>query len=233
MSGKLMAHCGAQYIDREGLKTLETPPATDTWTPIPHDKLVQTLEGQLLARGITIVKEQYAVQKAKLFGVIDTDYQITEEGGAAIGLRTSNDKSLALQLAIGYRVFVCDNMSFLGDMIALRRKHTGKLDLHKEFAAGVGRYVRDYRRLQDDILVWKETPVTLERAKTLICDIFLQKIVPVRLFHPVVSSYQATLHQGQNLWTLHNAFTRHIQHLNPAPQFTATVKLGKFFERVG
>jgi hypothetical protein len=233
MAGKLIAHVGAQYINREGLKTLATPEPTDAWTPIPHYDLVQALDGQLKARGINIVKEQFAVQKAKLFGVIDTDYQVTDEGGAAIGIRTANDKSLALQLAIGYRVFVCDNMSFAGDLIALKRKHTGKLDLHKEFAEGIGRYVRDYRRLQDDISCWKETPITSEHAKTLIYDIFLQKIIPVRLFHPVVSSYQAIMHQGQNLWTLHKAFTRHIQHLNPAPRFTATVKLGKFFERVG
>ena len=233
MAGKLVAHSGAQSIDREGLKLLETPEPTDSWTPIPHYELVTVLEGQLKARGISIVKEQYAVQKAKLFGVIDTDYQVTDEGGAAIGVRTSNDMSLALQLAIGYRVFVCDNMSFAGDLIALKRKHTANLDLHREFAEGIGRYVRDYRRLQDDIQIWKETPVSPERAKTLIYDIFLQKIVPVRLFHPVVSAYQATLHQGQNLWTLKNAFTRHIQQLNPAPRFTATVKLGKFFERAG
>ncbi|HSX79644.1 MAG TPA: DUF932 domain-containing protein [Candidatus Saccharimonadia bacterium] len=233
MAGKLIAHSGAQYIDREGLNALETPASTDSWTPIPHYDLVVALEGQLKARGISIVKEQFAIQKAKLFGVIDTDYQVTEEGGAAIGIRTANDKSLALQLAIGYRVFVCDNMSFAGDLIALKRKHTAHLDLHKEFAEGIGRYVRDYRRLQDDIQVWKDTPVTPERAKTLIYDIFLQKIVPVRLFHPVITSYQATLHQGQNLWTLKNAFTRHVQHLNPGPAFSATVKLGKFFERVG
>jgi hypothetical protein len=37
---------------------------------------VQALEGQLKARGISIVKEQFAVQKAKLFGVIDTNYEV-------------------------------------------------------------------------------------------------------------------------------------------------------------
>ena len=33
MAGKLIAHSGAQYIDREGLKALETPAPTDSWTP--------------------------------------------------------------------------------------------------------------------------------------------------------------------------------------------------------
>jgi hypothetical protein len=96
MSGRLVAHCGAQVMNREGLWALATPQGTDTWTPIPHYDLVTALEGQLKARNINIVKEQFAVQKAKLFGVIDTDYQVTEEGGAAIGIRTANDKSLAL-----------------------------------------------------------------------------------------------------------------------------------------
>jgi hypothetical protein len=68
MAGNLVAHSGAQIIDRDGLKALETPPATDTWTPIPHYDLVVALEGQLKARGISIVKEQYAVQKQKLLG---------------------------------------------------------------------------------------------------------------------------------------------------------------------
>jgi hypothetical protein len=73
MAGRLIAHVGAQYIDREGLKLLETPEPTASWTPIAHYDLVQALEGQLKARSITIVKDQFAVQQAKLFGVLDTD----------------------------------------------------------------------------------------------------------------------------------------------------------------
>jgi Domain of unknown function (DUF932) len=186
MAGRLMAHCGAQYIDRKGLKNLAPPQPTDSWTPIAHYDLVQALEGQLKARGINIVKEQFAVQKAKLFGVLDTDYQVNEEGCAAIAIRTANDKSLALQLAIGFRIFVCDNMAFSGDLIALRRKHRGNLDLHKEFAEGIGRYVREYPKLQDNITWWKERTVSKERGKQRIYDIFRQKLVPIRLFHPAV-----------------------------------------------
>src|SRR5882762_4523367 len=230
MSGRLIAHSGAEYIDREGLQTLETPQPTDSWTPIPHYALVTALEGQLKARGISIVKEQFAVQKAKLFGVIDTDYQVTEEGGAAIGVRTANDKSLALQLAIGYRVFVCDNMSFAGDLIALKRKHTANLDLHSEFAQGIGRYVQGYGKLQENINWWKERTVSKERGKQLIYDIFRQKIVPTRLFHPAAVDWEAA--EDKTMWRLHNCLTAHIKTLKPAPAFTSTLKLSRFFEKV-
>jgi hypothetical protein len=231
MAGKLIAHCGAEYIDREGLRTLETPPATDTWTPIPHYDLVVALEGQLRARNINIIKEQFAVQKAKLFGVLDTDYQVSEEGGAAIGIRTANDKSLALQLAIGYRIFICDNMAFYGDLIALRRKHTANLDLHKEFAEGIGRYVREYPKLEENINWWKERVVSKERGKQLIYDLFSQRIVPLRLFHPAVRDWEAT--ENKTMWSLQNAVSNHIKTLKPAPAFTSTLKLSRFFEKVG
>ena len=210
---------------------LETPQGTDTWTPIPHFDLVTALEGQLKAHGISIVKEQFAVQKAKLFGVIDTDYQVTEEGGAAIGVRTANDKSLALQLAIGHRIFICDNMAFHGDLIALKRKHTANLDLHTEFATGIGRYVNGYAKLQENIDWWKERTVSKERGKQLIYDIFTQKIVPVRLFHPVCTVWERQ--EAKTFWNLHNVFTGHIKALKPAPAFTATLKLTRFFEKVG
>jgi hypothetical protein len=237
MPGRLIAHAGAEYIDREGLKALETPQSTDTWTPIPHYELVTALEGQLKARNISIVKEQFAVQKAKLFGVIDTDYQVTEEGGAAIGIRTANDKSLALQLAIGYRVFICDNMAFHGDLIALKRKHTGNLDLHTEFATGIGRYVNGYQKLQENIDWWKERALNKEKVKQLIYDIFAQRILPMRLFHSVIRHVPETSTMNgmplMTYWWLHNVCTASMKTLKPAPAFTANLKLARFFEKVG
>ena len=231
MPGRLIAHVGAEYIDREGLKTLETPQGMDTWTPIPHYDLVAALEGQLRARGITILKEKFAVQKAKLFRVLDTDYQVTEEGGAAIGIRTANDKSLALQLAIGYRVFVCDNMAMHGELLALKRKHTANLDLHTEFATGIGRYVNGYAKLQENITWWKERTVSKECGKQLIYDIFSQRLVPLRLFHPAGHDWEAA--EDKTMWRVHNCVTAHIKELKPAPAFTSTLKLSRFFEKVG
>ena len=128
MSGELIAHRGAQIVTREELKAFAPPPATETFKPIGHAELVATLTQVMQDRGLHIVREQFAVQNQKLFGTFDLEWQKMEEYGAAVGFRHANDKSMPIQIAVGARVFVCDNMSFLGELIHTR-KHTAKLDL--------------------------------------------------------------------------------------------------------
>ena len=79
---------------------------------------------------------------------------------------------------------------------------------------------------------WKERTISKERGKQLIYDIFTQKIVPVRLFHPVCTVWERQ-EEPKIFWKLHNVFTGHIKTLKPAPAFASTLKLSKFFEKVG
>ena len=69
-------------------------------------------------------------------------------------------------------------------------------------------------------------------AKELIYDIFRRRLVPLRLFHPVVESWHMQLPDAEmssNEWVLHNCFTEHIKTLAPNVAMRATVRLGKFF----
>jgi hypothetical protein len=69
---KLFVHRGATRVSREQLRDFETPPATATWKPIPHATLVGAIHEELVHRHITVVKEEYAVQRRNnmLFGVM-------------------------------------------------------------------------------------------------------------------------------------------------------------------
>ena len=232
----LLTPRGSIRVTREDLANFETPAHTATWRPVKHTDLVDALHEELERRGLTVRREQYAVQGqgTVLFGTLDLgweDYE-SDECAPAIGLRTSNNKQHAISLAIGSRVTVCDNLVFAGDLIALRRRHTKYLDLTAELATGLDRYQTGMVALQDGIERLKATPVQTGEAKQLVYDIFRQKIVPLRLFSPVVESWHATTDnhpQAHHLWTLHNAFTSHVKTLSPAPAFRATVRLGKFF----
>ncbi len=112
MSGTLSAS-NSQLVTRAELLSIAPPPATDTWKPIAHADLIHALDRQLLVRDIRISREQFAIQHggARLFGVLDLAYAATNEFAAALALRNSTDKSMALSIAVGFRVFCCDNFS--------------------------------------------------------------------------------------------------------------------------
>jgi hypothetical protein len=223
---KLIAHTGAQIVTREELANYATPEATETFKPVSHAQLVETLTQVMQDRGLHIEREQFAVQNHKLFGTFDLTWQKMEEYGAAVGFRHANDKSMPIQIAVGARVFVCDNMAFLGELIHTRR-HTAKLDLAEELDRATFNYIRGFRRLIDDIQVWKETKIEERRAKQLVFDIFRQKILPLRLFPYLANGVEGS--KEMTAWEFHNRCTGNIKTLPPAVAFRSTARLGKFF----
>ena len=230
MNATLIAHRGAEYVNREQLAELESPVGTETWKPVPHVELVETLTNVIDDRGFGIEREQFAVQGPKLFGTFDLTWNKGIDYGAAVGFRHANDKSMSIQVAVGCRVFVCDNMSFLGELISVR-KHTKNLNLAEEMDRVMFRYMQGFRRLQDDIAVRENTLLDDAKVKTLIYDVFERKIVPMKLFGPVSAEY-AHVRDDSSVrmtgWWLENLFTNHIKTMQPAPAFRATARLGKF-----
>lgn len=237
MSGILLAHRGAEIITRDTLKLIAPPPATDTWKPIPHFDLIQAIDRQLLVRGITIQKEAFALQREgmRLFGVLDLAYETTADYCAAIGVRTANDRSMALEICVGVSVTVCDNMLFSGDVIALRRKHTAKFDLNADISRAIDRYLEHLRALKGQVERFQGTPISDTEAKGVIFEAFYRGILPIRLFPTVGATYfnpkpDMTDVLPRTYWGLSNAFTRAVKQLAPAPAFEATTKIGKLFE---
>jgi hypothetical protein len=235
MTGTLY-HAQSNLVTREQLMVIPPPPATSTWRPIAHGDLVSAIDRQLLVRGITIRNETFAVQRdgARLFAVLDLSIEWSGECCAAMGIRTANDRSMALEIAIGVKVLVCDNLAFSGDLIALRRKHTAKFDLNADLSRAVDRYQGHLLALQRTIAAVREDPIADEEAKCLIFEAFQDEILPLRYFKQVAGNYfrpsdEMTDVQPRTMWGLHNAFTRAVRQMAPAPAFEATTELGKFF----
>jgi hypothetical protein len=235
MTGTLY-HAQSSLVTREQLLAIPPPPATSTWRPIAHGDLVAAIDRQLLVRGITIRNETFAVQRdgARLFAVLDLSIESSGDCCAAMGIRTANDRSMALEIAVGVKVFVCDNLAFSGDLIALRRKHTAKFDLNADISRAVDRYQAHLLALQRTLAAVREDPISEEEAKGLIFEAFRDEILPLRYFKQVAESYfnpsgEMTDVHPRTMWGLHNAFTRAVRQMAPAPAFEATTELGKFF----
>ncbi len=238
MPGTLV-HKSSELVTREQLKFIAPPPATTTWKPVAHYDLVHAIDRQLAVRDVRIVKEQFALQREglRLFGVLELDIDgvtPSEQYRFAMGIRTANDRSEAFSIVVGAKVFVCDNLALSGDVIAIRRKHTAGFDLNADISRAIDRYqtyVQLFHRQLGELMY---RPLEDGVAKVLIYEAFAAEIMPLRFFPIVAETYfrpapGMTDAAPRTYWGLHNAFTRAIRQMAPAPAFQATTRLGKLF----
>jgi hypothetical protein len=122
----LMLHSGANAVSYDDLRAVPLPAPTDTHNPVAHHEIVELVRYTLGFYGHEIAEESHAVTPdgMRYFGLMSLcspygDYTDT------VGLRNSNDRTFPIGIAFGSRVFVCDNLAFIGDQV-IRRKHTVK-----------------------------------------------------------------------------------------------------------
>src|SRR5271155_5976636 len=187
----LSAHKDTNVVTRETLRALPAVIGTDSFKPVAHIELVETLERQLNDRSIQIVREQYAMSKdgMRLFGTLDLTLNGVEGMAASLGMRTANNRTMALQGIAGMRVFVCDNMAFSGETIVLRRRHTSGLNLLDEIVDALDQYEIHYAKLKAEIGDLRNYAMDNVAAKVLMHDIFAKQIMPVRFFPEVSNVY--------------------------------------------
>ena len=232
--GTLISHVDTDIITRAALLNVPAPEPTGTFKPIPHFELVDMLDRVLNQSSIHIRNEQFALRRdgAVLFGVLELAYGETQDGIAALGLRTANNKSMSLQICAGLSVFVCDNLVFRGDLIALKRKHTSGLNLKEELIYSVIRFQEHFGRLTEEIANLKRQTLADVEAKAIIHDVFAQGIMPVRFLPDVSKGYfepQLPEFEPRNAWSLHNAFTGVAKVMPMTTRLPAIQGIGKLF----
>lgn len=230
-----MAHVGANKLGRQELLALPSPPSTDTHQVVPHARLIQTLIESLALRNINVERDEYAVTPdgARMFGFLEIN---NGERGIrfALGVRNSHDKSFALGLTVGYRVFVCDNLSFHGDFMAVSKRHSKNMVIEEVIAVGVERAQRQFEPMTRQINVWKNHELPDVRAKSIIYDAIIGGGIdaPKHIAKSVHQHYFAPVHEEfhpRNLWSLSNAFTSAFNDtLEPIPQMKAAASLAPF-----
>ena len=97
----------AGKLTRDQLIMVPTPPGTATHRPIPHGEVVNALVETLGFRHISVVYEEYAVDRtgAKMFGIMELD-QGMHGARFALGIRNAHDKSFRLAVTVGCRAFL-------------------------------------------------------------------------------------------------------------------------------
>lgn len=141
----LTMHCGAREASREEITRIDVPPVRYnekghiTYQPIAHTTLLNHVEREMSASGMEIVNERHFLNRdgghyfaqLELAGV-HSDYC------SFVGVRNSHLGDMAAGMAMGTRVFICDNLCFSGDVV-INRKHSRFIqrDLPQLIAGGV------------------------------------------------------------------------------------------------
>jgi hypothetical protein len=213
----LILHCGARAIDRQTLSNIPCPPATETWHPIPHIRLVQEVERSLAASNMRIVNESYGVTEdnARMFGLLQVaNCQETEDYAYVIGLRGSLNKSLSRGLAVGSSVFVCDNLAFSSEIV-FHRKQTCFIerDLPLMVDTAIGLLGQRWNDQNRRIEAYKHTAIGLPDADHLLAEI-AGDVFPWQRFEEIRNEFKAPRHpefQKETLWALFNAVTEMLK----------------------
>jgi hypothetical protein len=231
----LIVHAGASKLGRQDLLALPTPEGTTTHRPIPHAKVIEGLLESLSFRRLNVVRDEYAVTKdaMRMFGFLELEI---EESGIRIslGVRNSHDKSFSLGLTVGFRVLVCDNLSFWGDYSPVMRKHTKNLVLDEVIGGALEKMQRNFKPLIQQVDVWKNHSLSDNDARLLIYKAFVEDgaALPKHLLKEVHRHYFEPEYEDfkpRNLWSLQNGFTSAIKKLEPVPQFQAATEVATYF----
>jgi hypothetical protein len=226
----MMLHAGARTVQRQELRSMGTPPATDTWQPIPHWILADKVRNAIEAQHLTLKREEYGVQDStmpgkekgqglqvkdsKLFALFTLGNGASRSGYShQIALRQSLDKRMSVTIAAGATVFICDNMCISATKL-VHRKHTANI-------------MADLQGLVDDALkdVSLEFKVTDRRydaykrraiGTVTFNNICMQAVeagaLPYSRLSKVVPQWKDPTHpefkrHGKSVWRMFNAFT--------------------------
>ncbi len=214
-SANLYLHCGATPATREQVGGVITPERTETWVPISHGRLPAGVQESLGRQGMHIVTESHALTHdgSRYFGLLQVaNGSNPDDFGLVVGVRNSHDKSYPAGLVLGASVFVCDNLSFSGE-VKLSRKHTSKIerDLPQLVDRAVGLLTGLRHTQERRILAYQQHELSDGHAHDLVIQALDAQVVPVTRIPAVLQEWREPRHpefkEGRTAWRLFNAFT--------------------------
>lgn len=190
---------------------------TRTFRPVHHRQVIEAIRTGISAVGLEVVRTEYVLagnDGMKMFGVWDLSSG-NNDLCWSMGIRNSMDKSMALGITAGTRVFVCENLAFDGEFVELRR-HTKGLTLEElEFMAY--RAIRCLVGRLTKFQAWHEGLRQLSladnEAKILLVETITQSVFPASKFLAFTDLYFGGVYE-HTLWGFHEAVTQVLKEAN-------------------
>jgi len=219
----LMLHCGSEQVTRSMVDAVPVPDATKTWHPVAYGQAIDFLQSEVKRQlGLEVESEGYGLNAKgdQMFALLTlkTDSQ---ESGLSIGLRQSYNKSLALGVAVGGQVFVCDNLCFDGDAFKVVRKNTLNVwtDFRRLVTEQVAAALGHHAKMEKDVALLKAIPCHERRGYALLGVAQGEGVLTPTQATVAYGDWQKPRHEEfseRNLWSLYNCVTEGLKKGAPA-----------------
>ena len=219
LEANLVLHCGGHQVSYQDLQQVKTPDPEGIWHPLDHTTIFQTMMDALTTSKYQVMQSVHALSAngANYFGLaqVNADFLDTEEYGLVVGFRNSHNKQFSASMVAGAQVFVCDNLSFSGE-VSFKHKHTTNVldKLPELFMMGVGQLNTLYLNQERRYSAYKQHEFDPHKAEELIVNMYRQKIFNSRELGHMIDVYDNPSYDeyGKNTaWTMFNAGTEVVR----------------------
>lgn len=200
------------------VNAVQTPSPTQSWHPIPHHDLIQQVQNTLKTTNLKLGTVSHSLSHGgqRYFGLMEIRAkQQSEDYCWVLGLRNSHDKTFPCGIVAGAQVFVCDNLSFSGE-INLARRHTRFIsrDLPMLVERSVGELMSKWHTQEKRISAYKTAEITDSAAHDLIIRSVDVGVCSNRLIPQVLHEWREPKHsvfEPRNVWSLFNGFSEALK----------------------
>jgi hypothetical protein len=213
-SSSLVLHTGGRLVTLDELKEYRPPPPERRWHPVSHDTVLGTVKETLAEAGYEVRSEKLALNRSgtRFFGTLDLATPIVTGVSLVVGIRNSTDKSFPLGFCGGSRVFVCDNLSFHGGDLMVKRKHT--LNGARNFQAAIAQAVISLGQFKEmeagRVKRLQERDLSSDKADSLILRSYAKGMISALDLPLVLREWQEPSLEDfrpRTAWSLFNSFT--------------------------
>lgn len=234
----LVLHCGANAVERTALSGVVIPKTTESYKPLPYCDFVDMVEDQLQEFGFRFGNEAHALMKdgSRYFGIASLlNGKQNEQHALVVGMRSSLDKSIAPSIAFGADCFVCDNLSFTGEVV-ISRKQTRFIgdDIRPLIYDAVSNVTVMQQNQDRRFEIYQNTKVLSNKAGAVICEMYRRGIVNTTKLGKVIEEWDNPKHDfgGRTAWRLFNATTEALKGTPVLDMPQRTIKLQTLLDEV-
>jgi hypothetical protein len=233
-------HKGGELITRDQLDLIPLPEQTESYVPVSHYHLADkflTISQDIL-RNYVLIGENYGIarQGNQFFAVLKFK-SANSELGLSLAFRNSYDRSMAIGMAIGASVFVCDNLALSGEIVVMK-KHTKNVwaELEETAIATIYKSQKNYEQIVTDAEAFKALPMENMGGFKLMGVLFGNNIISPRQLTVLKDEWLKPSHQEfepRNLWSFYNAATGSLKSSPPVTIMEKHIRLHETLTHLG